>query len=469
MAYVVIEDFKAGLDGRKLPASSPQGSLQRLVNAHITRGGEIEKRKAWVMKYSLPPAETFGLAGANGVLYVFGSEASPAVPSGVTYQRLVHPSAEDMTQLTDAEFFDGKVFAAALYANGDGLCFYDGTRVTDWDSGSAVTHIAGQKAAAALTIKSKVYTVSTSLLSFCAVDDPDDWAGTGASFINMSNQSAGSETLTGLGRYQGYLAVFARRNTQIWFLDPDPAQNAQRQVLPNIGTLAHKSIVSFGDIDVFFLSDTGIRSLRARDSSNQAGVSDVGTPIDDEMIEYMRTLTDTEKTRACAIMDPIDGRYILGLGARQYVFSYYSASKISAWSRYDPGFTATEFVSMDSQVWARGGDTIYLYGGDDGETYDLSTVEVELPYIDGRTIATWKQFTGLDVVCEGEWTIYINTNPATPDVWSQVAIVRGTTLAHMDISMVGDSPVIKLKLVNERAGPAKLSKVIIHYQAAQAS
>ena len=50
MAYIVIEDFRAGLDRRKLPVSSPQGSLQSLENAHITRGGEIEKRLALVAK-----------------------------------------------------------------------------------------------------------------------------------------------------------------------------------------------------------------------------------------------------------------------------------------------------------------------------------------------------------------------------------------------------------------------------------
>lgn len=34
------------------------------------------------------------------------------------------------------------------------------------------------------------------------------------------------------------------------------------------------------DDDVFFLSESGIRSLRARDSSNAAFASDIGNPID---------------------------------------------------------------------------------------------------------------------------------------------------------------------------------------------
>ena len=51
-----------------------------------------EKRLAFVPTYALPPGQTFGLVGANGVLYTFGSDASPAVPPGITYQRLDLPA-----------------------------------------------------------------------------------------------------------------------------------------------------------------------------------------------------------------------------------------------------------------------------------------------------------------------------------------------------------------------------------------
>lgn len=471
MPYIIIEDFRAGLDRRKLAVSSPQGSLQTLSNAHITRGGEIEKRLAMVARFSLPSGQTYGLAGANGVLYTFGSDASPAVPAGVTYQRLEHPDGEGMNGLIAAEFFDGKIFAVASYANGDVLQFYDGARVTDWDSDSEQT-VAGQKAVTALTLKDKVYAPFASVLAFSAIDDASDWGGgegTGAGFKNMANQSAGSEALTALGRYQDLMAVFARRNTQIWYFDPDPVQNAQRQVLSNIGTFAARSVQSFGEIDVFFLSDSGIRSLRARYASNQAGVSDVGTPIDDEVVAYLDGLTDDQKARACAVIEPRDGRYILSVGDRTYVFSYYESSKISAWSRYDLGFQVSDYVSMDGRLWARSGDTIYLLGGDDRQQYDNSAVEVDMPYVDGRAIATFKSFKGFDIVCEGEWTVYVNTDPNKPEAESKIAIVNTTSIPYEAIGMVGQSPVVKLRLVCDAPGGAKLSKVIVHYDAAQAN
>lgn len=470
MPYIVIEDFKAGLDRRKVAAASTQGSLQRLSNAHVNRGGEIEKRLAFVPTYALPAGQTLGLAGANGVLTVFSS-GTPTVPTGVSLQTLVSLSGSSaLTTINDAEFYDGKIFTSATFADGTHRCFYDAAPVTDWDAGSGVTVIEGQRAAALITVKTKVYAIAGSLLNFSGVSTPTEWdsTATGEGFINMSNESAGSEELIGMGRYQGLLAVFARRNTQIWYLDPDPLQNAQRQVLPNIGTFAPKSIVNYGDIDIIFLSDTGIRSLKARDSSNSAIANDVGTLIDDEIKAYLKTLTEAQRTAAVGIQDPIDGRYLLAIGNRVYVFSYYPTSSISAWSSYDLDFQITDFVAMDGQVWARAGDTIYLLGGSNGTTYDDSVVTLELPYIDGRGIASWKKFIGWDIVSEGEWKVYVNTDPNRPDVWTQIATIKegvNSSVAMLDMDLVGDSPVIKFRFINDRAGPAKLSKLIVHYMA----
>ena len=47
-AYLQIEDFKGGLDGRRLEVSAPAGSLKVFQNGHINRGGEIEIAKKWV-------------------------------------------------------------------------------------------------------------------------------------------------------------------------------------------------------------------------------------------------------------------------------------------------------------------------------------------------------------------------------------------------------------------------------------
>lgn len=470
MPYIIIEDFRAGLDRRKLAVSSPQGSLQTLENAHISRGGEIEKRLAFVPTYSLPEGLTFGFAGADNELFVFGSAPSPAVPAGVTYQQLVHPGAFAMTGVTSVEFFDGKPNVIATFTNGDTKLFNDGVLNADWEAGSGAS-VAGLAPASMLTHNEKLYVTATSLLNFSGIADPVSFQAPaiGYGFKNMSNQSAGSERLTALGRYQNLMAVFARRSIQIWYLDPDPLENVKRQVLPNIGTFAPKSVESVGDVDVFFLADSGVRSLRARDSSNQSGVSDVGTPIDEFMLEYLATLTDEQKVAAAGVIEPLSGRYILAIGNRAFVFSYFASAKTSAWSTYELDFTISDFVVIDGRVWARGGDTLYLLGGADGKTFDSAKVEVDIPYIDGRQIATFKDFTGIDIVCEGAWEVYVNTDPNVPEAEAKVAIVNNTTLNLDAIGMVGRSPVIKFRMVSEAPGPARVSKIVLHYSPAEAS
>lgn len=473
MPYIIIEDFRAGLDRRKLPVSSPQGSLQTLSNAHITRGGEIEKRLALVPTYSLPPGSTFGLAGADAQLFTFGSVAPPAVPADIAYQRLVHPAGHAMTGIAFVEFYDGKPWVAADYANGDRLYFYDAVRITDFDAASGAVAVAGGRASAALTHDDKIYVIHSSILAFSGIDAPTRFqagaapAAVGFGFKNMSNQAAGSETLTALGRYQNLMAVFARRNTQIWYLDPDPLENAKKQTLANVGTFAPKSVISFGDVDVFFLSDSGVRSLRARDSSNQSGVSDVGTPIDEFLLEYLSTLTEAQKAAAVGVLEPISGRYILFIGTRAFVFSYFASSRTSAWSTYDMGFEVSDAVVLDGRVWLRGGNTVYLLGGADGKIYDDATVEIDLPYIDGRQVATFKEFTGIDIVCQGEWNVYVNTDPNNPTAESKVAIVNNTTLNLDQLGLIGRGPTIKLRLECTAAGPARVSKVIVHYSPAE--
>ena len=90
MAYVFVEDFKSGLDRRKEQVNGTPGSVWELINAHITRGGAIERRKKFVESHALPSG-TLGLHAIGGALYVFGSGSTPgSIPAGVTYQRLQH-------------------------------------------------------------------------------------------------------------------------------------------------------------------------------------------------------------------------------------------------------------------------------------------------------------------------------------------------------------------------------------------
>src|SRR3546814_15679356 len=54
--------------------------------------------------------------------------------TGVEYQRLQDPDGSDMTGIIATENFDGKIYAIAEFSGGDIFHFYDGERVTAWDT-----------------------------------------------------------------------------------------------------------------------------------------------------------------------------------------------------------------------------------------------------------------------------------------------------------------------------------------------
>lgn len=690
MGYLVIEDFKGGLDSRRMPVAGTPGTLITLEDAHINRGGEIERRKSFAPLYSLPAGLTFGLEATTDRLYVFGSSATAGggCPPGVTYQRLEHPTGAAMSELVDSTLFDGKVYAIARYADGSVHHFYDGVRITAWDTltgldavtntadlasylgglitagggyttsavsstltvtgavgvdfeasatatngaggvdvqsvtvetiqasvpvvaevravgtvtitggtasagvntlnsltingvaaisaavdwatsndatatavaaaitsavtspeytataaGSVVTItasvgtgatpngfvvvatgagnvtatssnmtggvtavtgvsrvvkftflgpfealdvynivLAGRsytkngnptaKGLTCLTAKGKVYSTARSVLFFSALNTPSvldatSTATPGAGKINMANQESGSADLTAAALYQGSLAVFSEATIQLWTIDADPAANTQLQSLTETGTRSPRSVVSVGNTDVFYLDRTGIRSLRARDSSNTATVSDVGTSIDGMLTDYVATLTETEINRAVSVIEPVSGNYWLAIGTKIFVFSFYPGSRVSAWSTYTVSTAVSDFAKAGTRLYIRQGDAISVYGGLAGTTYDVADVfppVVITPFLNGGRIANHKGWTGFDAALEGTWDIELLTNPSDLTHKVRVGAMTGASYAGERAAVsLNNKPYVAVKLRCRSAGYARLGNLALHY------
>ena len=83
MSYLVLDGFPKGLDVRRFSLAPQPGSLVELSNGHLTNGGEIEKRKAFVLYANVAITETgaklttgvrtFGMQETGVGLTVFGS------------------------------------------------------------------------------------------------------------------------------------------------------------------------------------------------------------------------------------------------------------------------------------------------------------------------------------------------------------------------------------------------------------
>jgi hypothetical protein len=463
MSYSVIENFAGGVDRSRPRYVMPPGTIWTGINGHISRGGDFEKRKAFVGAYNLPGG-TFGLAKNSTGLVVFGSQVPPTMPSGVTYQRLQH-GVNVMTKLLSWDLYNGQIYAIAQYNNGDVRNFYNGTLVADWGAGG--TKPSGY-ATVVRTHRRKVYAGLGSVVWGSAIDSATNFdTSLGAFFQNMSNHQSGSDQIVAMAAFQQLLAIFSAQVIQIWNMQDVAASNAPQQFLLETGTLAARSVQAFGDLDAFYLAGTGIRSLRSRQYTNVAGVNDVGTPIDPIILGLFDTLPAATVAAAQSVIDPRDGRFWMVIGDKIFVFSYFPSKQISAWTWYEPGYSFTDVVTFNRQIWAREGDVIYLYGGSDNNTYDDCAVTLDLPFLAAKQPATYKTLDGVDLLAKNTWDCKLLVNPNDENEFINVGLMEGVTVLQESGGAIGHTTHIAPKLYCKQQGPASVSQVIVHYNGAE--
>ena len=321
-----------------------------------------------------------------------------------------------------------------------------------------------------LVYKTKMYSTADSLLHYSALNEVTEWTdpALGAGFINFSNNAKGSDSLVGMASYYANAAIFAEQAIQIWYLDTDDSNNSQVQVINNTGALARHSITEFGENDVFYLSRTGIRSLRARDSSNAAYVGDVGNAVDADIIELIAS-DETAARNARAVLDQREGRFMLAIGSKIYVFSYFPTSRVQAWSTYEPGFEIKSWAFDGEQLFTRSEDKLYTFGGPTGDIYDDCPVTVQMPFLDSGQPATFKDFFALDMSCENTWTVEMGTNLNDIADRETVATVSNITYGERSAALTGYSTHAALRLTCSREGKAKIGTISLHFNAADQS
>jgi hypothetical protein len=133
-----VKEFTGGLDARRMAETTSGGVLVKAVDGHINRGGEFEKRAAFVPAYILPTGATKGLAAGKSSLYVFGDGAPPTLPSGVMYQRIEAPDgATALSRVPSYDLYAGLLYTVGEFSDGSRYHFYDGVRVPGWYDGRA--------------------------------------------------------------------------------------------------------------------------------------------------------------------------------------------------------------------------------------------------------------------------------------------------------------------------------------------
>jgi len=477
MPYIMVDDFAAGIDRRKSAMTAPPGSLRTLTNAFITAGGEVEKRQTFASIGTLPTGETAGLAFDGTELVVFGTTS---LPDHVAYQELIPAAGANgrtVSRVLDVQRFGADLYVIARLSDGSVLHFYGGVEVPS-------TEVVGTSVTAH---KKKLYATDGANLRISAIADATDWTvGAGSGLFDITQENSYGDSLVATEPYYSFLALFSRTNIQIWGMDPDPAQNVLQQTLDNIGLVGHRALTRYGTGDVLFLSDTGIRSLRARDSSNAASLTDVGSPVDALVRERRDDLTADMAEKIFAVVDPLTGRFWLIWDNEVFVLSTYPNSKISAWSMLDLGVSVDAAVNANSRIALRVGEEIFLYGippsgganpfdpaqplSSAAEAYDASQVVFETPFFDAQQPATIKHWHSLDVTAQGTWRVEVNPDPiSAAETWITVATITKPTWDFARVPLDLAATHLAVRLTSTNTGPATLSNMALHFTEGESS
>ena len=277
----------------------------------------------------------------------------------------------------------------------------------------------------------------------------------------MASQSAGSERLNGVIDYTSYSAIFTATRIILYNLTADATQVSIFQTIGNTGSSVPQSFQSFANTDVLYLDTTGVRSLKARDTTGAAYSNDLGAAIDSHIAAWESSVGPTVTANAVSVFEPVDSRYWLAIGSRIYVYSYFPSSKIGGWSYYSPGISITAFAKIKTRLYCLAGNTIYLYGGTTGSVYpaaNVTPVAFSTPFLAaGQSAEKDKLWTNVNVEAAGVWNIQYLVNPNDYTAVIQGGTIVNSTYTGPTDNIVGRSPLFALTMTCASAGYASFS------------
>lgn len=526
MGYYVIEDFRKGVDLRRSIDTSAAGTLRVLRNAFINDGGEIEKARAFVEDAAMTAAiQSVATAKelpigplasprrgrvvlvsdaasplGGGTKALFGGNLVGGAP-GVQWARA--SGIADPGDTAPPEFNSGAVFQDGVYVSttfgphsGSPRTYHAFGDIPTDDSEAALALISGRQEKVVAAHRQKMYVGVGPQLTASALLDPTDYAGTGSGSTSIRTQGANIGDILSLADYYEQLAVFGENGVQFWAMDPDFAKNQYDRSLVGMAVVSRNGVASYADGDIMAVATTGVRSVRARDSSNQAAVTDVGSPIDKltRGLFRPRTFLTSDASRVPHVLlatIPDTGQLLvygrdwakeeeLGGGPhyRMFLLSRFPAADVLAWSELDAPATPISNIApiYDTICHMTTDGAFYVYGGADEAAYDTTEAEAVTPFLDLNTPGTTKLIESIDVACVGTWKIEIAldpyVDPADPDdmsniVWETLATIRNSTHRKGRVPVRAHAENVAFRFTTSTATRARLGQIIIHHNAGE--
>lgn len=297
---------------------------------------------------------------------------------------------------------------------------------------------------------------------YCKTGDPRDWSAVSdAGFLSAGLYAKGSDQVTAIGPFQrSSLAVYFGDNSQVWTVDPNPSNISLLDVIPGIGTLYHRSAGSVSQ-DQFFLAQNGFRSMSLVAISDNLQDNDVGSAIDALVTASVSAADDP-----LSLYYPKLGQFVCFNGTFAWVYSFSRTSKISAWSKYTFPFSIDDATVLNQQLYVRNGDDVYRLSDStykDGVS-SIPLVDVQMFFQDAKRPGVLKQWTGMDLIGIGNWTVShlfaADNQTLESQAYEYPAVTEPGSLYPVELLSTRIAP----HLTHQKDEAAELSVISLYYE-----
>ena len=209
------------------------------------------------------------------------------------------------------------------------------------------------------------------IIAYSALLDETHWS-TGAGEINVLGNvgavSNGYDELVAISSFDGYLVAFLRNNIIIYDSPEAPGSLTIEQIIQGVGCIARDSVQQVGN-DVYFLSDSGIRSLKqVVFTADNVEMKEVSKIVRKKLVEDM---IGGVASKIRSSYDPQEGQYwIKSPAGNIWVFNNLNLTETE-----EPRITKYTNTDWYSFVYFEG-DTFLSHKGCIGKYHGYTDVDI---------------------------------------------------------------------------------------------
>lgn len=209
------------------------------------------------------------------------------------------------------------------------------------------------------------------IIAYSALLDETHWS-TGAGEINVLGTAGavatGYDELVAISSFDGFLVAFLRNSIVIYDSPEAPSSLVIEQIIQGIGCLARDSVQQVGD-DIYFLSDTGVRSLKqVVFTANRVELKETSKIVRRDLVEDM---TGGVASKIRSSYDPREGQYWLKSPAGN-IWVFNNHSLVDTEQPRITKYTDTDWYSF---VYFEG-DTFLSYKGCIGKYHGYTDIDI---------------------------------------------------------------------------------------------